>query len=349
MKLDLNLFNDALYPQSSSQWAGETNGIFGLGISLLRDLNSDQMTREQEQEFYAIAIGTIIAGIAYNKDKYFNTDYTWISKNPDDKYYQVPHYPLHWGQLYRACGIDEILKTWPKPYPENVITQKNPVFLNMVKVSGAKILSGELFFDKEQMTAIFPKLENFFNKIESERRREYLQIETLFDQALEHQVNANLSHNKKDFLATVAQLKVHTMQQFQAGHKEFDVDKCLSLAQRTKDLTDNLMNNKATQEQIDQFIQDNKIFKGHSNSVKILTTILATLVGMAAGIMVGFLIAGPVGAVVGVIAGGASAAVLTLGVFALKKDSVEKVGADARKLIADDQSDYSTVTKHVGL
>jgi hypothetical protein len=144
MALNLKSFHKALFPQSRSQWASETNAIFAIGVELLGELNSSEMTPEQEQEFYATAIGTIIAGIAYNTDKYANSDYTFISTDVDNKYYKVPHYPLGWAKLYEACGIDEVLKTWDKPYQQGFMTKEHPVFLNMIKVSGAKILSGDL-------------------------------------------------------------------------------------------------------------------------------------------------------------------------------------------------------------
>lgn len=299
------------------------------------------MTPEQEQEFYATAIGTIIAGIAYNTDKYANSDYTFISTDVDNKYYKVPHYPLGWAKLYEACGIDEVLKTWDKPYQQGFMTKEHPVFLNMIKVSGAKILSGDLPFDKEQMVATFPALEDFFNKIEQEKNKEYQQIESLFDEALNQPNKETFSSDKKNFIAAVAQLKEHTLQQFKAGHKEFDFAKCFSLANRTKDLTISLMNNNATEAQLEQFKQENKVFKGGSTAVRILVTILATLVGIVAGAVAGFFIAGPGGAVVGGVAGGLSAAAITLGVFATKKSPAEKVGQAANTIIAD-SSTYNT-------
>jgi hypothetical protein len=303
---------------SSSRWATEANRYFIVGARMSNEMFISK------QEVYVNTIGAIIGALMENKRQY-PSDLNVISNVEGNTYFQVPYYPSFWGKVCEDCGLE-----------------MNPTLGDYITTVGTKIMSGDLFFDKARMTAAFPNLESFFNIIESERKKnlEYQQIAKLFDEALKHQTKDNLSENKKEFLENVARLKEHTLKLFKEDHTEFDFTKSSSLAQRTKDLSDKLMSDKATLTEIDQFKEANKALEGHavSKMLKIITTILTTLVGIAIGIVAGFAIAGPVGAVVGGVAGGISAASLTLGIFAYKKDPVNQVTLAADTVIADDKS-----------
>ncbi|MFA5961040.1 MAG: hypothetical protein WC785_11065 [Tatlockia sp.] len=333
-----NLLSETLKEEiKAKKWPAETNGLFNLGLELLSKQNKKGMTRKEELAFYATAIGTIVTGLALNQNQANHGSFArrGISNDPNNTFYQVPCYSLNWDELLQQCGIHILSQIGVRSGFSNKFYKNNPVDLHVIKISGYKVLNGELPFDSKQMTALFPPLKRIFNKIESERNIEHKQIADLFGKTILRIPSNKLQTN---YLTAIGQLQTHVLSQFRAGYKAFNFDSCMALAGSTNALTDKLFDKTATAADIQSFQEAHKDLKIASSASHSLLIILATIATTAAAIVAGFFIGGPVLAVAGgCVTAGVGTAMLVLGLFTPPKSKpvAEKVALAADKLVSD--------------
>ncbi len=332
--LDIELLKKEFF-RIPSRWASQSNSIFAdVGLELLKEKKLTDLGRQEMLEVNAIALGAIIAALAYNDSKYHGHQLGWISHDSHNKYYKTTHYPLVWEDLYKACDIENLLKNHDYDYEEErfkYFSKENPIYTNIIKITGNKILNGELPFNKEQLIYVFPKLEDFFNKIDKEIRKEYERIETEFNQITKNKKDLELSGDKKNLLISLEKLKVHTLRHYDANDKNFDFEHCMLLAKSTNTLINKVLNNQATTSDINDFKKATKSFSNaYSVTVNIiLMYIVGIVAGILAGVAVGNLTNRAEGADIGAKVGFICA---SLGIWGIKKDPVKQLANDAEKL-----------------
>ena len=161
----------------NGRFASQANAVVGLGVEMLGLIPGkilpptleSEIARENEIDI--IFTGSLIYALSQNNFKYRNRDFTpnkstAISMDPQDKFYNQPMCRYVPGELYEICEIAKLMGVIEENDPTlKYVSLENREYTNMILAIGTKAMNGELEFDAEKMTAIFPELKSQFEDV----------------------------------------------------------------------------------------------------------------------------------------------------------------------------------------
>jgi hypothetical protein len=334
----------------STKWASESNGVFAIGQDLLRDLLTMKIpASEIEARTNIILMGTLVTAVAENQRKYGKSEYSYISNNKRNDFYQVPFYPLKWSELHLQCDMDSVLKQYDKKDERfRYISKENPIYLNMIERIGSGIMTKKLPFKLDQLKAGFPQLSAHFDNIADpksnteEQQVVYQAIKTelegyhivgnKFDEIIASMKNSTaLGEKQQQFIDALTTLKTNTLISLKAGNPLFNFDSCMIMTANIETLTAKIKDNKVSQQDLNTFNDDMEPLK----TSKWFITAIAALIGAVVGGIAGFFLAGIPGAVAGAVVGGSAAGAYTMW-HVRKQDPLIQIGNLAGQVVTEE-------------